>query len=166
MKRVILKGFHYSNFLPWFYCIDNRNKLCISKRITFTESCKYNIEEKSCVNKLFGFCFGLGVHKNSVRFGWSYDSNTDKFIIWKYIYKNGKLDKRQIWTCCNVNEEYDFTIEVNRTANKDTYQLFFMIDNVLMESDTITSDKCFITTLGFYFGGNTKAPHKMYIEEN
>jgi hypothetical protein len=90
MRLYILKNWHYSTFFP---------RICKVKgiktvKIKFDRSCAYNINEKSCVNKLWGFSSGLfGVHKNSYRFGWTYDSVSDKIVIWAYIYRNGKLFK-------------------------------------------------------------------------
>jgi hypothetical protein len=75
----IFKGCHYSNFLPSFHKVPN--DFGISTNVIFDESCKYEIDEKSCVNKLFGFCFGFGVHKNSVRFGWTYNNEKNSIII-------------------------------------------------------------------------------------
>jgi hypothetical protein len=63
----ILKGFHYSTFFPKIYRFCSENKKSI--RVKFDKSCVYKIDEKSCVNKLWGFSIGLfGVHKNSYRF--------------------------------------------------------------------------------------------------
>jgi hypothetical protein len=68
MKLYILKGCHYSTFIPKFYKAKDFNK---SVYIKFSDSCLYEINEPSCVNKLWGFAYGLGIHRNSVRFGWT-----------------------------------------------------------------------------------------------
>lgn len=108
MTLTILPNFHYSTFIPRIY----KSNTIRSVKIKFDKSCKYSIQERSCVNKLWGFSSGLfGVHKNSYRFGWTYDSVSDKIIIWAYIYRNGKLFKEQL-TECNFDVEYTFTMEI------------------------------------------------------
>ena len=90
MVLYIIKGFHYSTFFPKIYRFRSENKKSV--QVKFDKSCAYKIDEKSCVNKLWGFSVGLfGVHKNSYRFGWTYEN--DKIIIWTYSYINGKLQK-------------------------------------------------------------------------
>jgi hypothetical protein len=64
--------------------------------------------EKSCVNKLFGFCFGFGVHKNSARFGWTYNKETNKIDIWCYFYNDGKLTKKSVFEFADdIDLEFD-----------------------------------------------------------
>lgn len=90
-KLFILKGFHYSTFTPRLFYSKNFSR---SVSVKFDRSCAYEIEEKSCVNKLWGISFGLfGVHKNSYRFGWTYNKEQDNITIWSYVYNNGKLNK-------------------------------------------------------------------------
>ena len=82
MVLHIIKGFHYSTFLPRIY----KPGITKTVKVKFDKSCAYNIGEKSCVNKLWGFSVGLfGVHKNSYRFGWTYEE--DKIIIWKFKFR-------------------------------------------------------------------------------
>ena len=165
----IYKGCHYSNFFPRIQLISQVNKLLQSGNLVFDESCKYEIDESSCVNKLFGFCFGFGVHKNSVRFGWTYNAPTNQIYIWKYFYIDGKLEKEKIFAC-EVDEPHSYEILVNKSYNAENkYFITLKIDNQKVYPvdnfySTIKSDKCFITTLGPYFGGNTRAPHTMKIE--
>ena len=165
----IYKGCHYSNFFPRIQLISQVNKLLQSGNLVFDESCKYEIDESSCVNKLFGFCFGFGVHKNSVRFGQTYNAPTNQIYIWKYFYIDGKLEKEKIFAC-EVGEPHSYEILVNKSYNAENkYFITLKIDNQKVYPVdnfyiTIKSDKCFITTLGPYFGGNTRAPHTMKIE--
>ena len=163
----IYKGCHYSNFFPRIQLIYQVNHLSQGGRIVFDESCKYEIAEASCVNKLFGFCFGFGVHKNSVRFGWTYNAPTNQIYIWSYFYINGKLHKKKIFSC-ELNEEHTYKIEVHKISSELGHYTFrFLIDGKENgDFEKIQSDKCFITTLGPYFGGNTRAPHTMKIEYN
>lgn len=151
MVLHIIKGFHYSTFIPRIY------KPCISKtvKIKFDKSCAYKIDEKSCVNKLWGFSIGLfGVHKNSYRLGWTYEN--DKIIIWTYCYINGKLHKK-ILTECEFGKEYECSIELH--------------DKVILNFNGIKSEFPIyelktLFELGFYFGGETRAPHNMKIYFN
>ena len=157
-KYRIFKGCHYSNFLPSFHKV--QNDFGISTNVIFDESCKYEIDEKSCVNKLFGFCFGFGVHKNSVRFGWTYNNEKNSIVIWKYIYSNKKLFKEKIYSC-EIGMIHKYQLYLIRQDSY--YKVGFYIDNQFVCSDKLKSDSCFITTLGPYFGGNTRAPHKITI---
>lgn len=166
---TIHKGCHYSNFIPRIQLLSQVNYLSHHGCIVFDESCKYEIDEASCVNKLFGFCFGFGVHKNSVRFGWTYNAPTNQIYIWKYFYIDGQLEKEKIFAC-EVGEAHFYEIKVDKANNDEgTYFITLKIDNqkvypVNYLYDAMKSNKCFITTLGPYFGGKTRAPHAMKIE--
>ena len=162
-KYTILKGCHYSNFIPSFHKIED--SLFFTNTFSFDNSCKYEIDEPSCVNKLCGFCFGLfGVHKNSIRFGWTYEKETNLIYIWSYFYKNGKLHKKKIFSC-DFDDGHIYTIELHRISSKfGKYKFRFLIDaKEIGDFEEIQSNSCFVTTLGPYFGGNTRAPHKMKI---
>jgi hypothetical protein len=164
MKLVIFKGCHYSTFFPRIICKNNFNKTI---KVRFDESCKYVINESSCVNKLWGFSSGLfGVHENSYRFGWTYDSITNRIVIWTYMYINGRLYK-DILHYCKLEVDYTFNIESHTSESGITHTTFSIYDN-----DTLLINKTFhcpyalkntLLELGFYFGGNTRAPHKMFI---
>ena len=136
--------------------------------IIFADNCKYEIDEKSCVNKLYGFCLGLfGVHKNSIRFGWTYNKETDNIDLWKYVYSDGKLTKKVI-ASCKTGEEHSYLIEgwICKDENNDTvYDIRFRLDGNKIDTAIVKSNKWFAWTLGPYFGGNTKAPHKINILE-
>jgi hypothetical protein len=152
MHVRILKGFHYSTFFPKIYRFCSENKKSI--RVKFDKSCVYKIDEKSCVNKLWGFSIGLfGVHKNSYRFGWTYEN--DKIIIWTYSYINGKLQKEKL-TECEFDKEYQCSISIDN-------KVVFNFNGVTKERE-LRSTKKFLLELGFYFGGKTKAPNNMKIE--
>lgn len=151
MTLTILPHFHYSTFIPRIY----KSNTIKSVKIKFDESCKYSIQERSCVNKLWGFSSGLfGVHKNSYRFGWTYDSVSDKIIIWAYIYRNGKLFKERLAEC-NFDVEYTFTMEI-----KDKVTLTV---GTIQKTYEVSKPKFWLLELGFYFGGVTRSPHKMKI---
>lgn len=154
MRLYILKHCHYSTFLPKFHRFkDNKKSITVS----FNKSCLYDIEEESCVNKLWGFACGLGVHKNSFRFGWS--AVGDKIQIWSYTYTKGKLDKQKIMLC-DIDTLYTFSIELRER------DILFYIDNQLLKIKSLECNPKFLTELGFYFGGNSRAPHKMWVDFN
>lgn len=183
---IIPKGFHYSNFIPWFKCI--KGSFEIERTIVFTDSCGYEIDEPSCVNKLFGFCFGMfGVHKNSARFGWTYDKGHGVIKLWKYVYEGGKLEKEviedvQIGEPITLKLYVEQIKPVNITKwrfDKDTndivetdnsihtnYCVNFVVNNHTICYWYIPTDIKYIVTLGPYFGGKTKAPHCIRIIEN
>lgn len=158
---TILKNLHYSTFIPKL-CIFKDN-FEISQVCKFDESCKYIISEDSCVNKLFGFSFGLfGVHKNSIRYGWLYNNEENKFFIYRYCYIDGKLNKHIIFDC-NVNEYHIYKISITKDLCGQ-YHIHFIIDEI--EKYTYKINKVtnkLLLTLGFYFGGNTRAPHTMKL---
>jgi hypothetical protein len=159
-KLTIFKGFHFSNFFPRIYKFNEQFDKTVN--ISFDKSCIYNIKEKSCVNKLWGFSSGLfGVHKNSYRFGWTYDNDTNQIVIWTYLYINGRLYKKEL-TTCDFDTEYEFNIKITRSNNSTKVVFKF---NYLYEKEfdiPIELNKCLLE-LGYYFGGKTRAPHKMSI---
>jgi hypothetical protein len=162
MKLYIIKeGRHYSNFVPSFFKVEPIKNLSFTA--AFHPSCEYHIDEPSCVNKLFGFCFGFGVHRNSVRYGWTYDKVNHNIAIWSYVYKKGKLHKEIIghvdfWAA----HEYD--ILMYKDDINDVYKIQLLVDGVTQgKPQEISSKWPFLTTLGPYFGGKSRAPHTMHI---
>lgn len=148
MVLYIIKGFHYSTFLPRIY------KPGVTKtiKVKFDKSCAYNIQESSCVNKLWGFSVGLfGVHENSYRFGWTYENG--KIIIWTYSYINGRLYKNRL-TECEFDKEYECNISIHD-------KVVFNFNGVVREAKLFKSN--WLLELGFYFGGKTRSPHTMHI---
>lgn len=183
---IIPKGFHYSNFIPWFKCI--KGSFEIERTFVFTDSCKYEIDEPSCVNKLFGFCFGMfGVHKNSARFGWTYDKGHDVVKIWRYVYENGKLEKSWIEdvridepiklklyveqikpvniTKWKFDEKVNDIVETDKAIHTN-YCVNFVINNHTVCYWYLPTDIKYIVTLGPYFGGKSRAPQCIRLVEN
>src|SRR5687767_3142409 len=105
----IVKGTHRSHPLRagiWL------NKTIIRRRVTFHQSCKYNLDsfDQQDINKVFGIAFTdfwrliwIGIswpvfillnykrqHVDSARFGWRYDIEANKFIISSYCYVDGQ----------------------------------------------------------------------------
>lgn len=162
---IILKGCHYSNFFPSLCLVEPRKKF--EKTFIFDKSCKYEIKEECCVNKLFGFCFGLfGVHRTSVRFGWTYCKEMNEIFIWKYVYKNSKLDKQKI-AAVEIGSKHGYSIEMYRAIkaiNKAYYDVVFKMDGNVIAKDSVKDKHSLLLTLGPYFGGHTRAPHKMILK--
>lgn len=154
MKLFILKKCHYSTFLPKFHRFKDKKKSII---VSFNKSCLYETEEESCVNKLWGFACGFGVHKNSFRFGWS--AVGDKIQMWIYTYTNGKLNKQKVMLC-DLDTKYKFSLEIKG------HEVLFYINDQLLKIKSLKCNPRFLTELGFYFGGKSRAPHKMWIDFN
>jgi hypothetical protein len=161
MKKItIFKGFHFSNFFPKIYKSNKNFEKTVN--ICFDKSCAYDINEKSCVNKLWGFSSGLlGVHKNSYRFGWTYDKDTEQIIIWTYLYINGRLYKKEL-TTCDFDTEYEFKIKIEQNDDSAKVVLKFNYLYTKVFDIPIKLNK-YLLELGYYFGGKTRAPHKMNI---
>ena len=58
---------HYSYWPGKIYWADKIDVLNTHWEVKFDENCLYEIEEKSCVNKLFGYSFGS---KNIYMYPW------------------------------------------------------------------------------------------------
>lgn len=162
MKLRILKGCHFSNFIPSIKIA--KEWLRIREAFIFDESCRYQVAEDSCVNKLFGFSFGLlGVHKNSVRFGWVYDRETDKISLLRYVYKNGSL-RKSVLKSVGFNEEFNILFEFGRYITGGWEILMYINDELVSVESFDDKVSKLIFTLGFYFGGKSRAPHTMHIQ--
>lgn len=158
----ICKGCHYSNYFPWIDLF--HDQFSMMHMIMFDDSCLYHVDEPSCVNKLFGCAFGLfGVHKYSVRFGWA--CTDGKIDIYRYVYSSGKLFKKVIKTV-EVNETHLYRIDVRHSFN-NTVNVSLSIDGSYLDTFVIDSvDRKLCVGLGPYFGGNSRAPHKMLMYFN
>jgi hypothetical protein len=166
MKTIkILKNWHYAiNQLPFLPVYVKKHKT-VTRIYQFTDSCRYSIDEPSCVNKLFGWSIGMH-HTNSVRVGWSYDNQTEMIQLWSYYYIGGKLEKKKL---CQVNIDEDVKISIASSVvylhgkNTICYDIFIN-DRVLDMKITDEKIKSFGYTLETYFGGESKAPHKILIK--
>lgn len=173
----VLKGWHYCcNFFPYIKLkseIYTGLKYFVyeNKLVKFTEDSKYDIDEPSAVNKLFGLCYGLfGVHKNSDRLGWRYNKETDLFDIYMYSYVDGVLYKECI-TSVKSGEMYYYSLEV--TFSDDMNKRNVVINFApycepckIIKEVTYTANHrfCLIAELGLYFGGNTPAPKTIKVK--
>lgn len=137
--------------------------------VVFDETCRYSINELSCVNKLFGFTHGLfGVHKESDRIGWTYNADEDTITLWVYSYINSKLHKKSI---ANVRIGDKVLLRIKSTLladGKKTRTTSFYMGDALMYTIAECDDAHTLVPqlhigLGPYFGGNSVAPHTIYI---
>jgi len=160
----ILKWCHYAiNFFPRILTINDKKPIRrFEKFIEFTDSCRYEINEPSCVNKLFGFCFGLfGVHKNSARFGWTYNKETNLIDIWKYVYVDGDLIKRPAGSV-QIGKKCWFQIEC-WDFSENEYRVVLRMNDMWVDSYWFKTKSHLLLTLGPYFGEHSRAPHRMHI---
>lgn len=153
-KLTIFKNFHYC-FPPTFkFSFKNM----FEWTVIFDESCKYYFDndDKYDINKLCGLRMHMFTnHKNSFRFGWLYNQETNLIDIYCYYYVNGKRDFYKI---NSVQIGKETTLKINFLKNKVEFITNNRLFLVSYEGRNII--KYFST---FYFGGNLKAPHTMFI---
>jgi c-di-AMP phosphodiesterase-like protein len=162
---IIPKNFHTIIAripMPVIYFNKTKN---VSKQFVFSDSCRYNSDDISCVNKLYGISFGLH-HKNSVRFGWNYNELSGRMVLYAYIYKNGVRYIYKLSDEINIGQLYTYDILISN-YNKITFVITRNIDNKTMGIQDIAFDN--LPRWGYklypYFGGDSKAPHKIKIKE-
>lgn len=170
MKRIIFKGLHRA--LPYKF---PRLKRWKNGRILWSgtfifdpDTCAYDLgnEDQSDWNKLGGLCLGiLGIHKDCFRFVWRYNLKTKKMEIAAGMYCNGARTFNRI-TAIDLGEEMTYTLELKKLENNEL-EINFMCSNGKSYTTTykIKRNPCLIFTLGLYFGGNQRAPHKLIIYE-
>lgn len=127
-----------------------------TREIVFHSSCRYQPDAENDINKLWGVGYFPSHHKDSCRFGWRFNPANDKIEILSYCYVNGHRRYQHI---CYVDFEkpYEYSIFITST----TYQ--FVVGNEVAFED-YRHNKRLQFALGFWFGGNKPASHKMSIE--
>lgn len=169
MKKYIVKQ-NKHDFKPLTFGL-YINKISLSYKIKFDESCRYDIGDKdqADINKLFGLgyfsWFKSTSHTDSARFGWSYDRDNEKMGIYSYCYINGqvKYDYNKPICYCDFNKEYEFYL--GKSLNNYNFGVW-EIGNILSignESIPHSHNKNISFLLSPYFGGNISAPHSMTI---
>ena len=160
----ILKGMHIS--IDQFTGIWSGNDL--EKKITFTESCRYDIgENQKDWNKLFGMSFGFKplvkqfqMHYNSARFGFRYDPDSQCVEVAPYLYVNGQRKYAETLGIeplkCEILKEYDMSIIVY-----GSYVAYNAGTKIWVLNQEIPSRRGFTAPL--YFGGNKRAPHTIEV---
>lgn len=146
-------------FRPWLWW----RRTSFSWVVKFDESCRYNLgnEDQMDVNKLVGIGYLWHHHKNSARFGWRYDIETNRIILSAYCYVDGRRVIQHI-CFCEIGKEYRIKLQV--LANSyylDAYDQGRQLGVVFVEHYHRRKLKY---RLGPYFGGNQVSPHTIKIE--
>jgi hypothetical protein len=126
--------------------------------VKFDASCAYDIDdvEQADINKLFGFCpIYTPHHIKSARFGWRYYN--DSLEIHAYIYDKGKRFSEKI-TVVEFDQYNDYTLKETRSE-----YLFYVNDIEYVYKKNQKGKASLNLQLYPYFGGNTRAPHTMYL---
>lgn len=156
MMRTVKKG--KARFLPFFPFLNVTKK--ITKYITFTESCKYDLkgDDQLDWNKLFGVGFFPDHQKNSFRFVWRYNVLFGEIELGVYSYINGELESHAT-SLIPIGQKTKMTIRY-----KDGF-VFYEVGERLISYTTVRADRWPLIgyKLGPYFGGNKKAPQTIKI---
>ena len=163
-KITIKKNRHYPCLIPFplpFWVNKHGISIRFSK-IMFTGSCMYNLvdEDQLDTNKLFGFSIGHHRHGSSFRFGWRPLLDEGLIEIISYEYHDGVRQK--IMPICKIspNKWYEFSIAYSPVTNRTIY----LVDNIRFVNNMNLRKKYgWGYCLGFYFGGNEKAPQNISI---
>ncbi len=171
MKFTIKKGKHFSKPKRFRFHIGKKS---LEKKITFTSSCLYelNNEDDADVNKAFGFTTDL-FGRNSVRIGWNLyrGINGIKSIrLFGYVHINGKRSYIPDSPEYMIGKYYSFNepIECSIFLDNNGYVYFRAIQGSYKGENTIVKipfDKK--SWIGYYqnpyFGGNQTSPQNMII---
>lgn len=165
-KFTIKRNNHYSSF--WRKLINFEFGFTFKKYMKFEaifdESCLYDfndIADEKDINKLYGFSTAYNHHEQSARIGWRCLDNENIEIL-TYCYDDKKRLKFELLGTVKPNEKFECKITVNET----NFLFHFKKDNILKiisTSKKFPSNK-FKYKLYFYFGGNLKAPHDMFVK--
>lgn len=141
------------------------NYISIEKRVIFTDSCRYTLDngDQDDWNKLFGFSFGiLGIHKDSARVAWRYVPGSDYIELALYTYINGERD---YYFCYNV--PINSICKISLVYDKGEKKMILFVEEKFYSSvrkEVSFPDKP-VFGCGLYFGGNRRAPHNIKIYE-
>ena len=170
MKKTILKGWHRPIGLPAFLCpighLGEEKKKSIKRKVVFQDSCRYDLKNENQYdwNKLFGVCFSiLGIHMDSVRFGWRYNLQKGIIEICIIIYKDGLVQRLQVAEI-DIDKEIDLEISIERVNNQ--IEVFFFVENLHVGGIVLAPSSVWYFGCGFYFGGDERAPHKISAKFN
>lgn len=155
MEVTILKGWHYSlGMMPKLYCEPSK----ISYRVTFTNSCRYDLEssDQLDINKLFGIGYFPSHHYSSARFGWRYDLDRQQIEILAYWYIKGVRQSASM-AFVNINDPHEYSLYILTTEH------ILHLDDTVTYTIPLPSQK-YGYALHPYFGGNRRAPHTMKLE--
>lgn len=134
--------------------------------VKFDESCRYNLgnEDQLDVNKLVGIGYLWHHHKDSARFGWRYDIETDRIILSAYCYVDGRRVVQHI-CFCEIGKEYQIDLTILSTMY--FFACYKVGDRQLTTNGSAEvpydHNKKLQYRLGTYFGGQAVAQHDTYI---
>lgn len=128
----------------------------------FNETAIYDIEEsdQNDVNKLYGFSDCGSRHmRNSARFGWRWDTESQKLAIYGYTHVDGEYHSSFI-DFAELNNPYTYEIKLSGSE----YIFRFNGKEITMPRGCNSDNTTALSyKLGPYFGGTSKAPHDIYI---
>lgn len=175
MKKTILKNLHRPIGIPAFFCpiglMMTDMSYTVSRRVKFNPNCAYDLgnEDQKDWNKVFGVCFGArGIHKNSLRFGWRWNTQKQKIELCTIVYREDH-DKP------SREEIKDFELDLNQWVDLDlnftvdiacTFYNFTVNGRTVLYGAMPTPNVVMFYGCGFYFGGNCRSPHKMSANIN
>ena len=154
----------------------------ISKRVIFTQSCKYNVgaSDQRDWNKLFGKSWGFSplfkpveafmMHLNSSRFGWRWNEVRVGIEVTPYYYSNTVRKYAELIgitpPLLQLEREYDLHITpiMSEILPIVSYRVEDEYGDEIFRYDAIQevpSLKGWIAPV--YFGGDKKAPHDIEI---
>ncbi len=164
-KLKIRRNRHYAvpGFpLPFPVRVDDAVPTQMSGMFKFTESCLYEFDDDDQYdfNKLFGFSIGYH-HRTSFRFAWRPNETIDKIEVASYSYINGERTPSTVLTEIELNKWYNYTIYYDPIE----LNVYYTINDITVVEDVSDLNKTYGLgyTLGFYFGGNKRAPHKIFV---
>jgi len=164
-EKITIKKNHFrpcGSVAALQFCGRLKSDVLRTQKISFNENCVYDLknEHQASWCKLMGFCLGVfGIHKNSFRFGWRYNTDLHKIEIAILQYHKGEVLRKKIWSC-DLNTENEYTIYYDRDKNcvmyfiNDTRIFYFELDKI---------KERYYFGCGFYFGGQKPAPHDVSI---
>lgn len=151
-KTIIKKGTHAPFRIPKLIL----NPFVLEYKITFTESCIYNIGlDQSDINKLFGIGYFPFHHINSLRIGWNYNVNQSNISILAYWYKN-RVRNWKYLASVNIGDNNTYELMPYKRGH-----LVLINNSYSLEIDVEPQELGYL--LRPYFGGNQTAPHDIEI---
>lgn len=172
MKKNIFKGFHRPIGLPAFLspmgCLVAYKSFSVERLVRFHDNCAYDLhsDKQYDWNKLFGFCLDIiGIHKNSIRFGWRYSLSKNRIELCTIIYDNGTPKRVYIPNHdVPLNCEVDLRIEFDLDSGNRLW-IKFLINNKSVYDYCLENVPCLCYFgCGLYFGGKSRAPHKISVD--
>lgn len=170
MKKTILKHFHRPLGLPAFIApsglLLTGSKHSITRRVKFRPNCNYNLGDSDQFdwNKLFGVCFGIrGIHRNSLRFGWRYNTDKGCIELCTIVYREDDVPQRVYREDVALNQWCNFDLSYRVEPYYIGYD--FRINGRTVHSGIMPTPGalCYFGC-GLYFGGHLRAPKTMTVD--